>query len=383
MVNFDLLFRQLTEVPIVVNTLVNSSEDEKNKIRDLITTRYSSDMLSILPACQCGATKGEHVIGVKCEQCGSVVRSVVEESIEPIVWFKAPDGVQKLINPMIWLMLKNRFRKSGYNIIQYICDTTYRPIVKQPKIIADITDMGIQRGYNYFVENFETIMEMLFSMKIFKLKRGQHDYLYSLLKDYKECIFSEYLPLPNKSLLIIEKTNVGIYVDPTVVDAIDAIETIVGIDSSLSEHSVRVKENRTAKAIAKLTDFYEIFFKLNLSRKPGIYRKHVFGARTHFSFRAVVSSLTNNHRYDEIHVPWGIGVTAFRPHLINKLLKRGFGHNQAIGLLYGHVGKYHPLLDELLKELIYESPGHKIPVLIQRNQFTQVSFTSNGVDITL
>jgi len=41
--------------------------------------------------------------------------------------------------------------------------------------------------------------------------------------------------------------------------------------------------------------------------------------------------------------------------------------NSAIGMLLGHVEKYHPLLDKLLKELIEESRDNALTVLLQRN----------------
>lgn len=367
LVNFDKMFQQLREPPIIINELTNASDEEKAQIRNIITTRYSSDMLSILPSCQCGETKGEYVVGCICEHCRTQVRSVVDEDIEPLVWFRVPEGVYKLINPMVWIMLKNRFKKSGFNIIQWICDTTYRPNVRTPKIVNEMVEQGFHRGYNYFCQNFDEIMGRLFEMRAFKLKKGQRDYLFELLQDNRDRIFSDFLPLPNKSLLIIEKSNVGVYIDMSIVGAIDAIEMITSIDSPMSEHTIRTKENRAVKAIVKLSEFYESFFKSNLSGKPGILRKHVLGSRTHFAFRAVVTSITNNHEYDEIHIPWGIGVTAFRPHLMNKLLKHGYDHNAAIGFLYGHVEKYHPLLDQLFQELIAESKYNGIPCIIQRN----------------
>lgn len=367
LVNFDQMVSQLKEPPIIVNEMHNATNEAKTKIREMIITRYNSDMLSILPTCQCGQTKGEYAIGTECGHCHTKVHSIVDEDIEPIVWFRAPEGVKKLINPIIWIMLKNRFRRSGFSILQWICDTTYRPTVKQPKVITDLMEFGIQRGYNYFVDNFDTIMDVLFNMKDFRFKRGQVDYLQKLLETHRDCVFSDYLPLPNKSLLVIEKTNVGIYVDPTIIGAIDAIEMIVNIDSPLSEHTVRIKENRTVKALVKLSEFYENFFKTNLSGKGGIFRKHVFGTRIHFGFRAVITSLTDAHEYDEIHVPWGIAITALRPHLMNRLLRHGYGHNDAIGLLNGHVERYHPLIAQIFKDLINESPHKGLEVVLQRN----------------
>ena len=41
--------------------------------------------------------------------------------------------------------------------------------------------------------------------------------------------------------------------------------------------------------------------------------------------------------------------------------------NECIQFLNSYTNKYHPLLDELFKELINESPAKSIPVILQRN----------------
>lgn len=368
LVDFDYAFKTLTEPPIIINDIPNASKEDRDAINDLLTVRYSTDMISLLPSCKCGETKGEYSTGRVCDVCGTVVKSQVEDAIQPLVWFRRPQYVSKLINPVIWIMLKNRFKRSGFNVLQWLTDTTYRSNVKQPLVIQKIINSGIQRGYNNFVEHFDDIINFLFNQKEYQIKKSvSEDYLLKLINENRNIIFSDYIPLPNKSLFIIEKTNLGVYIDPIIVEAIDAISMIVSIDKSFYDQNARVKENRTAKAISKLTDFYEKFYKINLSPKAGQFRRHIYGTRTNFSFRAVISSLTDTHVYDEIYVPWGIGLTCFRPHLINKLIKRGYDLNSAIGLLWGHIEVYHPMLDELLKELIEESEDKSIYCILLRN----------------
>jgi len=368
LVDFNTMFAQLKDPPIIINDMVNSTEEDKLRIKEILTTRYTSDMLSVVPTCRCGETKGEFSIGVVCQQCGTPVKSIINEDIEPIVWFRVPEGVRKLISPVIWTMLDNRFKKSGFSVMQWICDPTYRTIVKQPPIIAHLQSLGIQRGYNNFVDNFDSIIATLMTVKDFRLKAKQRNYLEELLAIERHKIFPDYLAVPNKSILLIEKTNVGIYVDASVIGVLDALEMIVSIDSPSSDFTPKAKENRTIKAIVKLAEFYKSYLKTNVAGKPGILRKHTFGSRTHFSFRAVITSITKAHNYDEIYVPWGVGLTAFRPHIVNKLLKRGYELIQIISLIMASVENYHPLLDEILKELIAESHDPRgIAVLEQRN----------------
>lgn len=367
LIDFNEVFFKLSEPPIIINDIANNSTEDRDGIRELVTTRYTNDMISLLPSCRCGGIKGEFSKIVKCNVCNTVVKSSLENEIESNIWFRKPEGVEKLISPVIYIMLKNRFKKPGFNLIQWLTDRTYKTNVKQPKILDKILDSGIKRGYNNFINNFDEIIAFLFSIKDFQVKKGEEDFLIQMLSDHRQYIFSDYIPLPNKTLLVVEKTNVGVYVDPIIVDAVDAIEMLVSIDRNFYDQSQHVKENRTAKAVAKLADFYESFYRTNLQPKTGQFRRHVFASRTNHSFRAVISSLTDTHNYDEIYVPWGVGLTAFRPHLLNKLEKIGMDLNSAIGLLLGHVEKYHPMLDKLLQSLIDESPEKGIVCCLQRN----------------
>lgn len=355
---------------------MESSEEEKDSLKKLIYTLYNSDLMSNLPSCECGGgvsgqesgITGEYNIGVYCNNCNTIVKSPIEQTIEPILWMRAPRGVHKLINPIVWTMLNIRFSKSGFKVIQWICDTTYRPAIKIPPVMDSIQRLGIQRGYNYFYENYDFIMNILFELKDFALpKKGARDYLKELLVKSRDCIFSDYLPLPNKSLLIIEETDKGTYVDPIVVGAIDAIQTIASIDNSLSQHSIRVKENRTIKTLVALADFNDNYTRNGLAEKAGVFRKHVFGTRSHFSFRAVISSITDNHEYDEIHIPWGVATSVFRYHVINKLLKLGYTVNSSISFLNAHAKKYCKELDDIFKELIANSPDRGIKATLGRN----------------
>lgn len=373
--SLDTMFNQLSEPAIIINDIVNTSDEDRERIKELVTTRYSSDMISLLPSCRCGITKGEFSVTEHCRYCLSPIKSSMETDIEPSVWFRKPDGVAPILIPCMWDMLKDRFKKSGFNIISWLTDTTYRPNVKQPAVVNKIIEAGIQRGYNNFYENFDVIMALLFSLKDLKdAKSKDVDYLKELIAQERHNLFSNYIPLPNKSILVVEKTNVGVYVDPIIVDAVDAIEMLVSIDKSFHDQSTKVKENRTAKAMSQYSDFLRAFYKTNLSPKAGLIRRHVTGTRTNFSTRGVITSLTGTHNYRKVELPWGMGLTAFRPLLLNKLDKLGMDLNSSIGLLLGHIEKFHPLLNSLLEEIIAEAPEGSIEICLQRNDDKLTTF---------
>lgn len=367
-VDFDTLFKNLSQAPMIINDLVETSEQEKTALKNLIFTRYDSDVMKNIASCDCGSVTGEYNVGVPCENCHTSCVSSVDKDLEPILWVRAPKGVKGLINPTVWLMLSTRFKKGNFDTIHWICDTSYRVSASDGAIVSELLEANIPRGYNNFVDNFYSILNKLMELKSFSSKsKGSSELLPQLFEEYKNCIFSKYIPLVNRTLLVIESTTVGTYVDPFVPSAIDAILTVASIDSDPSRFSVRTKENRTVKFLVGVSNYYHNFAKTNLGKKSGAFRQHVYGGRSHFSWRAVVSSLTDAHEYDEIHIPWGIGITIFKYHIINKLMKRGYTVNQAIILINSSAKIFNSTINEIFLELIAESPRKGIEATLNRN----------------
>ena len=166
--------------------------------------------------------------------------------------------------------------------------------------------------------------------------------------------------------MVIEENDSGRYRDPLMDAVVDAARTLTGIDLPTSTASQATKERRLVKALDLLTEYYDANIRIN-SKKEGIWRKHIFGTRSHWASRAVISSITEPHRYNEIYLPWGLAVSLLEIHLMNKLFKRGFSEVKATNFLNTYALEYHPLLDELFKELISESPFGGIGVIHTRN----------------
>ena len=206
------------------------------------------------------------------------------------------------------------------------------------------------------------------ALKSFARKR-ENEQLRELFRMYPTCIFSQYVPLPNKALLILENTEVGRYMDPIAMDILDAIRTITAVDSNVSTFTVKMRENRAIKSINKLSLYYLEAYKIQLAKKQGIIRKNIFGSRIHFSTRAVISSITDPHYYDEIYLGWGHGVTMLGLHLTNLLKKRyKWTASRIKAHLLEYTVKYCPILDECFKTLIRESPnGRGLPSVMVRN----------------
>lgn len=370
LVDFNEAFKQLKEEPIIINDLMRSTNEEREYIENLVKSKFGNDMLSTIPSCQCGHLKGEYAIGEKCPKCRDKVKTISFQNIEPILWVRRPIGVNKLISPFIWYILNTRFSKgTSFSLLRWVTDTGYRPIDKQAKIIDEAESLGITRGYNNFIDHFEEYLHKFFQIKsLSKSKLSMNDdILKDLIFSNIDKILCDYLPLPNKALLIITQNNLGTWLDKDILLAIDAISMLTSIDTEYRDQPQRVKENKTVRALHKLTEFYEITESDMVSGKPGVFRKHVFGCRTYFSGRAVITSITKPHDYEQIELPWSIGITILRPMIINKLLKRGYDLNQAIGFINSNVTYYNPMLDRIIDELIDESRDKKLYCILHRN----------------
>lgn len=384
LVDLNKVFNDLSEPPIIVNDFDLNSIEEKERLNSMLYTRYEGDTLETLPSCDCGHVKGQYNVGVKCGRCLTEVEVVTERSLHSVMWIAAPEGVKSLINPEAYIILSDKLNYSGSNVLEWICNTSCK-FKTDPRGFCDkYLNAGFKRGLNYFIENFDDIIEFLFKVKMFNKTNGrtEKETLRRFLFENKHVMFPKYLPVPSKLGFITENTPMGVFADTNMALAIDAIRTITSIKAGLGGTNQIVRENRAAKAIKLLADYYYSFYKESLASKQGWFRKHIYGSRVHFSFRAVISSISDNHRYDELHLPWGLSVALFKAHLTNKLMRKyRMSPNECVEFLYSNTNNFHPILDELFKELIDESPNKSIPVILQRNP-TLVRLSAQHLNVT-
>lgn len=383
--------------PIIVNDLASRTEEDREYFNELVNQTFTNDIISMLPSCKCGETKGEDRVGDICEECEHPVRQTLEHDIAPSVWFRKPEGIESLISPIVWILLSKRFKKGKFLVMNWLTDRNYRsPTVKIPEIVTKMEYDGIPRGWNNFINHFDEILEYLFAQSSFKIQQKQvsmvldmlgithpsKDPLQQLIQDNRDKIFCDYIPMLNRTMLVVERNVMGIFADNTIFDIKDVLNTMLSIDQDFYDKSSLVIENRTAKIQAMLGEYYYKYFHNNLSPKEGTLRKHVYGGRLNHAFRAVITSHESIHRYNELWIPWSVGVTVLRLHIKNRLLNRkwmlehygivgGFTNNEADDLIYGHVGRYHPLLDAIMQDLIEKcKPKYiGIPVMMHRNHY--------------
>jgi len=360
LINLDDLFQQVQR-KIILNDLNLTDEN----IKDIIYTT-AGEHISLVPQCTCGELKGGYMLGKVCNACGTDVIKPFD-NIDPLLWIRKFDADIPFINPKFWLMLTNII-STNVDGLRWLSDTTYKP-KKVPPILLSISEIIGGRSYLNVVNNIEKIIMMLKANPTFKAsisKSTKLDLIHTLFRREKDILFTKYLPLINKNLFISETSNTGNYSTLLLADIIDLALLAVSVSNDVNL-SQKKKENSTAKIISQSANLFLNYTKELVAKKPGLVRKNIYGTRTHFSFRAVITALPATYDYDTIIVPFVVGVSTFRPHLLNKLLRMGWTLKKASAKLYEACYVYSELIDSLLKELIAEAPGKGISVMLNRN----------------
>jgi len=368
-IDFERMFATSTTPPIIANEFDISSDESREELSDLLYTHYNGDTLGVLPQCQCGKLSGAFVLGRECDECGGAVEYVTEKQLEPILWVAPPTGVTTLMNPQIWTMISRALTCGALNILEYLCNPNLQMPPIPPKEAQRFLQLKIPRGINYFHAHFDEIMDSLFEFNlVFANKpRKPKDEFRRFIEKYRDRIFTRYLPCPSRISLISERTVTSSYAEPTMPLLVNAVLTITSTENSTRPLSLDVRQARATEAIKKFAAYHQEVQKNVLFRKEGWARKQLFGTRSHWTFRGVITSLSENHALDELHMPWSMSVMLFQMHLLNKLLRRNYTPDEANNLINESTLQYNPLIDQLLQELINESPVGGIPTLFGRN----------------
>lgn len=377
-INLDQLFTTTPHTPIILNDYDISTDMHKEEINQILLSRFGSDFLELEPSCDGGHLRGGYLEGQICPECQTPVVAMTERPLETAVWLGLPKGVKAFIHPKIYAILNNALTLSKFSILEHLVNPsmhavdTRNPQVK--KYLRLIDDGKLQRGINHFVDHFDEILRVLADENILQKDirdkqgaLGRVNTLLMFLAEYRDNIFCQYLPMPTKLLMITEKTLTTTFASKNMFLALNAARTISSTASNQDHLSLKTLQSRAMKANALMAEYSEACFKDFYDSKDGWFRQHVFGTRSHFTFRAVINSLSEPHRYDELHIPWSLGVMVFRTHLIAKLLKKGWSIREAQTHLDEHTLRYSRTLDRLFQELIGEAPGQRIGVLFNRN----------------
>lgn len=364
----DKMFTKITN-PIIINKLPAKTDADRERISNrLISTYENNDVLSNIPTCACGTLTRGYNLGRICSLCDTVVSSTVNNKLEFKAWFKVPDGIPGFIIPEIWLTLSlGLSSKTGYNLMEYLTNEGSTVPENTSKImltkINTINQAGFPRGLTNFINNIDWFINLLPALKMKNCKDTQ-----LMLREYKDIMFPRYLPLPAKATLVIERIQNRDIADTSINGVFKAILIGMNLSANADNYNIKRLEKETMHITKNISEYLMNTMTGPFSQKRGYWRGHVFGYRSNFSSRSVITSIHEPHHYREVHLPWSLSVEMLKPQLMSKLYALNYSELEVVDIIYQGVNVPSDLLKQLFKELILESANPiGIPVVLQRN----------------
>lgn len=382
LISLDELFHNTKGEKLFLNQIDIFNDEQREIIDTIIAKNYTEDNISLIPSCSCvvNPLKGTYYIGETCPTCNTKVSYSMEDNISYLVWCKQPEGIAPFLNPMLFNLLDKRFRigKPAFYTIRWLMNPRYVVSKDTLKNISDVysqletflKDNNLERGYNCFMNNFYFIVESLFAMKNRINTSNKNDNtILDLIMANKKAVMSEYLPFPNKILVVYETGELGTFIDKNSISTVNIIRRLSGID--VSRRTLDAKQARVADSLVELSLYYKEYSKKGIFAKTALIRQHVVSMRAHFTGRAVITSIMGPHEQDELHIPWSVASTMYREHVLSIMLnKYDMDYEDALPLLIEHQHIRHELIENIFNELLFlgsRNGKFGINVLFNRN----------------
>lgn len=374
LISYDDLYHRITSDKVLINQIDPLSAQNKELIDAMAMKNYAQDNLSLIPSCQCGCTTGTYYVGTVCHLCNTKVVNGLDDPISFLLWVQKPQGVELFISPAMMriLVLRYTIGRPKVSLIEHILIPTYRATMAKSmsnmmtieKLDHLLETHKIPKGYNSFVQNFYRIIELLETEILYTKETTDFTFM-ALLRENEKEIFSNYLPFPNKIVFASESNELGRFFDRALLSPINVIRRLSGID--LRTRPSAIKQVKVAKSLIEMGAFYEKYMKDYIFKKYGLVRQNIGSSRNHFTARAVIVSIQGAHRHDDLHLPWSVACTLFRPFLLNLLDKEGqMSYKEQVRFLTYHVRLHHPWIQQAFEKMIASTPGG-IVALLSRN----------------
>lgn len=367
-VNFRALFEDNAEIIdtnntdelVIINDIPLETSDDCKAMRDLLYNIYEEDTIDVLPKCNCTTAPGimpaEFNLGQRCPKCNGIVRNPYMDELSISRWIRSPEGVPVFIHPQIWMVLNHvlgvKSTATSFSPLMYLTDTRYRVSDKKNIRYKKLLELNIPRGYNNFCENFFDIMELVLVPKIAKRNKAELAELKTFLLYYRDCLFTEYIPLPDRMLFTMEKINANTLADKNITHILEGILNVVTADRDRETTDPNILGGIVANAITSMGMYYQEFGKSSIDPKPGIARKQTIGTREPFTARGIITSNWDVHDYRSLIPPWCIAMAIFRLHLINKMTRDGIPLRKQYDLLHVYQLRASRTMYKYFKEIL-------------------------------
>jgi hypothetical protein len=379
---------------VIINNVPYTND--LTNLLERLAMKSDGNTLSLIPTCSCGKMTGGYLENSVCRHCNTVVKKPYE-SDEPSHYFKAIDETGEFISPIFYYMCNRAFqfafrtksstKQTLFNTMRWLSDPNYRPKkdMSPPPYLHEMAS-GFPRDYKTLKENlgyylgyalnyYESQMSGIRPKETNHAPKNELKNLINLWNTERDKILSNYMPLPNSDLIILEATKSKIYSTQLYGKVSSIVLDFINIYNDYKDEvDVEKKRRLGIKLVSNLTsNMIEVMIEMYtdiIDQKSGVLRKNIYGTRENFNFRFVITPLLYGD-YNHVHVPYLTGLTTYRFHVISKLMNsRNFTYKQADKFITENTITYNPIIGEILKELIRDAAeinGVGLPILISRN----------------
>jgi hypothetical protein len=311
-------------------------------------------------SCSCGQIKGNFYIGMECSNCKSIVRDAFSSEIKFKAWLKLPEYIPPMLHPAAYWVLRKWLGSANKTMFLLDCLLDCTAADKIPPDLLEVVGCG----YKNFYENFDRIIMFIyneyppFQTAVLK-KRGEG--IPEYIAEYRDIMFVKHVPILNSSLHLMTGNGTMKYIDATSQFIVKTIVELSNLEFKQST-SARPEMFLDQQTYSIYKSYYEYVFSImdvKLIGKQGYIRRHMAGARLHFTARAVILPITCEHDLDEIWIPWRAGVSLYGLEIHNILVNRmGYTEPDATTKRHNALFKWDKDISDIFKILMLEA-GHK------------------------
>lgn len=361
LLDFDRAFAE-TDDPIVINEYITHATS------DDIVSRLCTDInnVSHVAKCDCGEEAGNAKIDQLCDNCNTRVKEVLLVDITNDTWLDVPEKIGRVLHPVVYSMLNKWLGKdsNGNLILRTLMDISL-------PVAPEYIDLCKGQGFKWFADNFSYIIDHF----VHKVKRTSVKPIVPgilrLLMIYEERIWCTKLPLLSRGLHPVTMISDTVkLVDAEVSKIMRAVMEFS--DALLMEevisHTSMYMERKFASIYTEYIDYKNMLIKDKLNPHKGHLRRHIFGGRLNFTFRSVITPISDVHYGDELQIGWQLGVGVFKYHIMAIMIHRHkFTMNDAYRRVTNAIVSYDFLVDKIMQIIIAECKYKGFPCLFNRN----------------
>lgn len=364
LVNYDELFYRSPDA-IIVNTNEILSANLSKEFVNKICSCNDGD-IGFVPSCDCRELTGLFYQGTICPTCKTEVTTAFVDKLAHSVWIDIPEHFPPFIHP-IWYNILDSIPGIGTRnskLMSIILDT-------ESEVPEYLERLITGKGFRWFYENHKRVLEGIFNMGGFpKNTRIELARVKKLYERFGDCLFYRKIPILHKELHPVLSTDNNVkQADRTSKEILDVVYDMTALILSKRNHTTNSATfNKNFLKIYKaILTYHRSIIDSKLGNKWAIIRHHCLGTRMHWSYRSVIVPIQGVHAADELELPWALCVNMFKLHILNKLMRRGYTINDAIGIHMRALIAYDKLIDEIFEEIIAECPWKGPALLLGRN----------------